>query len=417
MCFTSLKESFDNVRENLAQTFMHHRRVGIYLKRHTALIDRMVKSVADACCVPTSCALVAVGGYGRCEMFPFSDIDLLILLPDQPDETVDQAVEAFIAHVWNFGLTVGHSVRSHAEMIEEAQKDITVATAFLEARLVHGNKDLFEATYARFIENVDPRQFFVSKMLEMRQRHQRFADTPYALEPNIKESPGGLRDLQVFLWCAKAAGYGNSWKELSQSGLITEQESYHLAECQHFLDNLRVRLHLLRRRHEDRLIFDIQTSLAENAGFTRVQALRPSEALMKRYYLTAKNTVQLNAILMQAIADRLFEDKELKSPRIAIDRVFFSQGDRLDIVDEDAFVREPSDVLRTFYIYAKHRELKRLSTRLLRALWHARYRVEEEFRTNPVNKSMFLGIVKLHYGPYHSLKNMNTFYLKKLNSL
>lgn len=406
---TSLKESFDTVRETLAQTFMEHRRVGIYLKRHTALIDRMVKAVAQASQIPSSCALVAVGGYGRCEMFPYSDIDLLILLPDQPDEAVDRSIETFVGEVWNFGLTVGHSVRPRAEMIEEAKKDITISTAFLEARLIHGNEALFKTTYEQFLTNIDPRQFFVSKMLEMRQRHQRYADTPYALEPNIKESPGGLRDLQVFLWCAKVAGYGNGWRELARSGLITEQESYHLAECQHFLDNLRVRLHLLRRRHEDRLIFDVQTALAENAGFKRVADLRPSEALMKRYYINAKNTVQLNAILMQAIADRLFEDEELKNPCVAIDHVFYSQGNRLDIMDEDAFVREPSAVLRTFYIYAKHRELKRLSTRLLRALWHARYRVNKAFREDPVNKGFFLDIVKLHYGPYHSLKNMNTW--------
>ncbi len=398
---------FVTLRRELGEQFLKNGRVSAYLKCHTTIIDRYVAECAQKAGLTDACAVVAVGGYGRAEMFPFSDIDVLVLMPEGHDAATDLATEHFVTELWNLRLTVGSVVRTPREMREEAKGDISVATAFLEARFLFGNRALFDEVNSAFLKELDARAFFRSKMLEMRQRHLRSEDSPYTLEPNIKESPGGLRDLQVFLWCAKAAGWGANWRQLAAAGLITETESYHLGQCQHFLNALRIRLHLLANRHEDRLVFDVQTQLAVSAGYKDTAGLSASEELMKRYYLNAKNTVQLNAVLLQAISDKLFDRGEMKA--VAIDSVFTARGIYLDIVSEDAFYGDPRNILKAFYVYAQHRELRAMSTRLLRALWHSRYKIDAAFRNDPENKALFISILKLHYGPYHCLKNMNTW--------
>lgn len=401
-----LAQSFHSIREQLAETYFVHGHAAAYLKRHTAAVDRFVCQLARLAQLPEQTALVAVGGYGRGEMFPYSDIDILILLAEGHDERTDQAVSTFVTSLWTLGLNVGSVVRTPSEMLTAAKADITVATAFLEARFLDGDSELFESTYRAFAKTMDARTFFRSKMLEMHQRHQRHAETPYALEPNIKESPGGLRDLQVFLWCAHCAGFGRTWRELAQSGLITDTEAYHLNRCQQFLRDLRVRLHLVVGRHEDRLIFDIQAALAKSAGLKSVGALLPSEALMRRYYLNAKNISQLQAILLAAMSDKLFGE-QLSGKVVAIDEVFQASGDALDIVSQEAFAASHRNMIRAFYLYATHRELKRCSTRLLRALWHQRERIGSAFRNDRGNKELFLHTLQLRYGPYHFLKNLN----------
>ena len=404
-----IPEIFFTERETLADAFLHDGRVAAYLKHHTALLDRTLIAYAEIAGVPSTCAVIAVGGYGRGEMFPFSDIDVLVLLPENHTPATDASVERFVTELWNLHLTVGSVVRTPSEMLTAAQDDISVATAFLEARYLTGDKTLFETVYADFRKNLNAGLFYRRKLLEMQQRHQHYNDSAYALEPNLKESPGGLRDLQVFLWCTKAAGWGESWRELAKNGIITETESYHLKECLHFLMALRIRLHLTAKRHEDRLVFDVQRTLALSVGCQDTDGLQASEELMKRYYLNAKNVVQLNAILIQAVADRFFTDRLAKEPVKPIDGVFCARGLLLDITDEAAFFADPHAILRTFLIYAQHRELKALSTRLLRVLWHSRYTIDAAYRNYPVNKNLFLKIMQLAHGPYHCLKNMNTW--------
>lgn len=403
------REEYHAARAALASGFLSTSRVSHYLHRHSAAVDRFTIRCAQELGLPATCALVAVGGYGRGEMFPYSDLDLLVLLPDGHDRETDEKVGAFVTALWDAGITVGSVVRTHAEMIEEADKDVSVSTAFLEARFLWGAEDLFATTFQSFKKHLEPRTFFQQKMLEFRQRHQKFDDTPYALEPDIKECPGGIRDLQAILWCARVAGYGKTWKELSASGLITDTEAFHLGQCEHYLQDLRIRLHLCAKRHEDRLIFDIQSTVAQCVGVEPEGGLDASEVLMKRYYLNAKDIVQLSAILLEALADRLFAGDLPQPPAKPIDEDFQALGDALDITAPDVFARHPHAILRTFYLYATHRELKRLSTRLLRALWHGRYHINAAFRNDKANKELFLETIKLHYGPYHSLKNMNTW--------
>ncbi len=198
------------------------------LLRLSRLADACLKRLWQQAGLDAPFALLAVGGFGREELFPYSDIDVLILLPNDQcadeDDALKARIEGFISSCWDAGLDIGSSVRTVGECLSEAAKDVTVKTALLEARMITGSNVLFDEFHGHFFDALDPQAFFIAKTLEMQQRHSKFEDTPYALEPNCKESPGGLRDLQVILWVAKAAGFGGNWDELAQAGLATAFE-------------------------------------------------------------------------------------------------------------------------------------------------------------------------------------------------
>src|SRR5690606_2289586 len=191
-------------RAALAAAFAEDHDVGRYLRGHRQLIDTLLREAWEAAAMPRNCALVAVGGYGRGDQFRGSDVDVLVLLTAPPDAPTAQAVERFVGRLWDLGIELGHSVRTIAQCNEEAEKDITVRTALLEARRLCGDRTLFRAFQAAFAERMDARSFFRAKLLEQQQRHAKFHDSPYSLEPNIKEAPGGLRDLQTILWTSRA---------------------------------------------------------------------------------------------------------------------------------------------------------------------------------------------------------------------
>ena len=396
---------FKNQEKLLEQAFLSNARVNAYLAAHTAAADKAVRELARLCELPPSLALLALGGYGRRELFPHSDSDLMVLLPDEPDEALTARLEHFIMKLWELGLTVGHSIRTLPVALEESAKDITVQTALLEARYLWGDQILFEELQKAYWLQMDPAAFFRAKHLELSQRHHKYEDTPYALEPNVKESPGGLRDLQVLFWCAKAANFGDGAEGMVRLGHLTEEEAEQLREVDHELKRIRIHLHLLRKRHEDRLIFDIQTALAEVAGYINTEHQLASEALMRRYYLTAKSVSQLSKILRQMLEEKLFPEPNLDVTKI--DDTFISYGYTLDITDSKAFKRDPNAILRGFYILESTPSLKRLGSKYLRALWHARKLINAKYREDPKNKATFMEIIKMKHGVSHALLDLN----------
>ncbi len=231
------------------------------LKSLSQLIDDVLTGAADEVGLPAGLALLAVGGYGRRELFPYSDIDLLVLLERAPDSVLAGQLERFITYLWDIGLEVGQSVRTTAECMIEARKDITVETNLLEARLINGNPQLFRAFRQALREALKPHLFLEGKLLEQQQRHLRFHDIAYNLEPNLKENPGGLRDLQNILWISRALGLGVSWLALVKARLLSSQEAREIRRAEGLLCDLRIRLHCLARRREDRLLFDYQAAL------------------------------------------------------------------------------------------------------------------------------------------------------------
>jgi [protein-PII] uridylyltransferase len=363
---------------------------------------------------PAGACLIAVGGFGRGELFPHSDVDVLLLLPAGADPDTDTAlktsIESFIGHCWDTGLEIGSSVRSAADCVEEAAKDVTVQTSLLEARLIAGPKKQFAALQKQLNDLLDPNAFYVAKTLELRQRHNKFEDTPYSLEPNCKESPGGLRDLQVILWVARAAGLGKSWDELARNGLATAFEVRQIKANEALLSLIRARLHLISGRREDRLVFDLQTAVAESFGYSADAAdgsklpRRASEALMRRYYWAAKAVTQLNQILLLNIQERLSPNT---FPLRPINERFFDKSGLIEVVSDDLYVREPHAILETFLIYEVTLGIKGLSARTLRALYNARGVMNASFRRDPANREMFRRILQQPEGITHAMRLMN----------
>jgi [protein-PII] uridylyltransferase len=378
-----------------------------FLQRHRRFVDGILAELWRESALPAGSALVAVGGYGRGELFPHSDVDILVLLPGPPDEPGRRAVESFVGLLWDVSLEIGHSVRTVDECAVEAAKDITIQTTLLEARLLAGGRAAFAALEQAVRSGFDAQRFFKAKRLEQEQRHEKFQDTPYSLEPNLKESPGGLRDLQVILWVSRAAGLGRDWPALARRGLITTTEARQLKRHEDLLRHARIRLHLLAGRREDRILFDHQDALAREFGVGGSAAKRPSEVFMQRYYRTAKAVTQLNTILLQNLGAAIFPAHDAQ-PEIINER-FQVVRELLDARDPEVFEREPAAVLECFRLMQDHSELRGMTAPTLRALWRARRHVDASFRRDPANRARFLEFLQQPRGIVHELRRMNQY--------
>ena len=352
------------------------------------LIDDVLCEIWGELGLPASLALLAVGGYGRGELYPASDVDLLILLPGQPGRALTAQLEQLVCLLWDIGLETGHSVRTIDQCLEQAAGNITVQTSMIEARLLAGSAPLFGRFSSRIRAGLDAQGFFQTKRIEQEDRHQRFGETPYSLEANCKEGPGGLRDLQLILWITQAAGYGKCWKDLAQRGFITSGEQQLLEACEAFLRRLRTRLHLLAGRREDRLLFEYQTVLAEQLGFAATEARRSSELLMQQYYRTAKMVMQISTIVLQNIGAALLPSPD-EAPQ-PINERFQKTHEFLDVVHENVFGETPEAILETFLLLQQHPGVHGLTARAQRALWRARTLIDGDFRDNPVNRTRFV---------------------------
>ncbi len=432
-----LRQRFRDDKAALIQRLADHgsstRGIRQALTGLSRLTDQVLRELWQRAGFKATYSLIAVGGYGRGELFPYSDVDVLVLMPDgmkpEHDEPLKARLETFIGWCWDVGLEIGSSVRTIDECLAESAKDVTVQTSLLEARLLRGNRPLFTRLVTELAQAMDPKAFYVAKTLEMRQRHNKYENTPYSLEPNCKESPGGLRDLQMILWIAKAAGFGNSWDDLARKGLATELEARQIKANEALLNQIRARLHLEAKRREDRLVFDLQTAVAESFGYrahtppmevpsgdgpnhaptppTAKGVRRASEVLMKRYYWAAKAVRQLNKILLMNIEERLADDDVGVDRRRPLNERFYDKGGMLEVAHDDLYVQQPHAILETFLIYQTTLGIKGLSARTLRALYNARPVMNAAFRADPANRAMFLRILKEPEGLTHALRLMN----------
>lgn len=402
-----LREHVRTEQARLRSTYEATAQATAMLRGRSALIDDVLDEIWQHFALPDELSLAAVGGYGRGELYPASDIDLLLILPDELDGAHKETIANLIGALWDIGLEVGHSVRTIAECIEEARRDITVQTTLLEARLISGSSKTFADFNAAMRNTFKPQTFFKAKRLEQQDRHSRYDDTAFSLEPNAKESPGGLRDLHVLLWIARSSGLGQRWRELAAQGLCLLAEANQLERCERFLQHVRIRLHYLAKRREDRLLFDHQEAIALAFGIERNKAKRASELLMQRYYRNAKSIVQLNTLLLQNFEERLFPAHQ--SAPIFIDAHFQMQRDLLDIRDETVFQTHPQTILKSFLLLQQRSELKGMTARTLRALWRARGCIDAAFRRNPVHRALFLSMFQQKRGIVHEMRRMNHY--------
>ena len=372
------------------------------LSRH---VDAALVALWAQSRMPGEASMVAVGGYGRGELFPHSDVDVLLLLPGDPDEQARGAIERFISACWDTGLEIGSSVRTVPDCLAEASRDVTVQTALLEARLVTGARPLFSSMRSALAKAMDPVAFLRAKTLEMHQRHVKYEGTPYSLEPNCKESPGGLRDLQVVIWVARAAGLGHTWSELAAKGLITPFEARQLVKQEGALRLIRSRLHVVAGRREDRLVFDLQTAVAESFGYRASGGTRSSEVLMRHYYWAAKAVTQLNQILMLNIEERISGSEQ--APMRPINARFLDRAGMLEVAHDGLYSDNPHAILETFLVFQQTPGLTGFSARTLRGLYNARALMDSAFRHDSFNREMFMDILRQPQGLTRALRLMN----------
>jgi len=398
-----IRDSLRVARLALHQSYLQHGKAKRLLQSHANLVDKHLHDVWQMLAMPAALALVAVGGYGREELYPKSDIDLLILLPQQPDSALQEQLQNLIGVLWDIGLEVGHSIRTIGDCMAESS-DVTVQTNLLEARLITGNRPLFEEMRETLAQHLGKRAFFLAKQQEQIQRHTRFIDADYNLEPNLKESPGGLRDLQTVIWISRACGFGTTWPELARKDMITLPEARAIIRHESLLQTLRIRLHYLANRREDRLLFDYQTALAEEMGIEASDTRRASELLMQRYYQTKQAVLQLNSVLLQNMRARLFPESGVTS---SLNERFVIRDNLLEARSEDLFDLEPSAILESYLLMEKNPRLTGFSAPTLRALWRSRHKIDAIFRRDPHNRDLFMQILRAPEGLTHILRRMN----------
>jgi [protein-PII] uridylyltransferase len=354
-------------------------------------------------------ALLAVGGYGRGELHPASDIDLLILL--QGDDTpYREGIGGFLTFLWDIGLEVGHSVRSVAECVHEAGQDITVATNLQESRLLLGS----QALYQQQLDACGPAHiwpgpaYFKAKLAEQVARHQKYHDTAYNLEPNIKESPGGLRDIQMIGWVAKRHYGAESLAELVQHGFLTEDEYRTLHEGQAFLWRVRFGLHVLAGRREDRLLFDFQRSLAKQFGYRAQAGHLAVELFMKQYYRTVMELNRLNEMLLSLFQEEILYADDSAEP-MPINKRFQARHGFLEVVNERIFQRYPFALLEVFLVLEQHPELLGVRANTIRLIRQSRDLIDADYRADLRNRSLFMEIMRQTTGITHELRRMNRY--------
>ncbi len=392
------------------------RRIGQALKGLSQLTDRALKGLWPRSRQTRGAGVVGGGGDGRGELFPHSDVDVLVLLPNdcalETDAELREALEHFIGQCWDLGLELGSSVRTVNECVSEAATDITIQTALLEARRITGAQRLFQSLDRALQTQMNAQAFFTAKTLEMRQRHVKHQNTPYALEPNVKESPGGLRDLHTIRWVARAAGLGSDWGDFHTSGLLTDLEARRLRQNESMLSLIRWVLHALSQRREDRLVFDRQHQVAAHLGMSaqveeQRQARAASEAVMKQYYWAAKAVTQLSEILLLNLESRLegLDDQQVATERI--NERFNNRAGLLDIASDDVYFQHPRAILETFWVYQNTSGVKGFSARTLRALYNARPIMDAKFRNAPEHRALFMDILRAPQGITHAMRLMN----------
>ncbi len=354
--------------------------------------------------------LVAVGGYGRGELHPGSDVDVLVLIRPSTRERLAEAVEAFIAALWDLGLDVGHSVRTVPECEEAAGADVTIATNLMESRRIAGSADLFhEMREVTGHDRVWPsRTFFQVKLAEQQARHDKYHDTAYNLEPNIKASPGGLRDIQMVGWVAKRHFGADRLHDLVKEGFLTEAEYQALYAGQCFLWDVRFALHTLAGRREDRLLFDHQIALAGEFGYSDKDGALAVEQFMQRYFRTVMELSRLNEMLLQLFAEVILYAEENETP-VPINKRFQARKGFLEVAHRHVFRDYPFALLEVFLLLEQHPELKGVRAATIRLIRQHRTLIDERFRRDMRARTLFMEILRQPQGITHALRRMHRY--------
>ncbi|MEI7993765.1 MAG: [protein-PII] uridylyltransferase [Methylococcaceae bacterium] len=413
-CFQPFKEFVKQMELAIQHKFDPQMPVDHLLKEKSELIDEILISgwqhfltdQADSHC------LLAVGGYGRKELFPYSDIDVAIVLNTEIDPVVHERMASFATFLWDIGLKPGLSVRSIAETVTAAKGNQTIMTNIMENRLIAGSHDL----YKKLLDEVGPdkiwpsRQFFAAKMLEQAQRHEKYHDTAYNLEPNIKEGPGGLRDFQVIIWAFKRHYNSATLKELINIGFLTEFEYNQLFSAQQVLWRIRYALHVLNNRSEDRLLFEHQRELATQFGFFNEAEHynQDVELFMQFYFKTILDIQRFNEMLLQLFNERFVLGKSAGEPK-PLGEYFIVVNNYLEAKDEKVFERQPIMLLEIFLILEKNNDLKGVGATTIRLIRKSLHLIDDAFRQDKTANNLFVEIFRQPQGITTQLRRMSRY--------
>lgn len=404
-----IKPELKRIQEESHQYFRETLDAPTLVKHRSKLIDQILEllwqhhKISDI-----AVSLIAVGGYGRGELHPHSDIDLLILLKDEDSfESNKETLQAFVTLLWDLKLDVGHSVRTLDECVEEARKDLTIITNMMEARTLAGDRTLlYELQAATHSKNIWPAdEFFLAKWKELRDRHKKHNDTEYNLEPNVKNSPGALRDLQTINWvCLRYFEQGNL-EELWQQNFLTEFEYQFFLNSIDFLWQIRYALHMLSDKEEDRMLFDLQKDIAELLGFVDNDEMIAVEQLMMRFYRNQQLLVEISDQLLIHFEDTIL-NRHCADNVVHIDDDFYSCNRYLRIKDPTAFGDRPELLIKVFVVFAQHSDIQGFHADIIRALRDYRHLIDDEYRTNTQHNKLFVTLLKNNSRISTALKRM-----------
>jgi len=407
------RSAIEHARMVLDQRFLDQHDIHDLIHARSWFIDQLLSHAwLLQSCPAGDCniALVAVGGYGRGELHPHSDIDLLILLENEKSQHLHEYIAHFLTFLWDIGLEVGHSVRTLQQCADEARNDLTIMTNLLESRLVAGEKQLLESMR----ERIGPQymwpseQFFVGKHNEQRVRHNKYNDTEYNLEPNVKGSPGGLRDVQTIMWIARRRFGMRTLSSLEAPGFLTEGEYRLLANARAFLWQVRYALHMLSGRNEDRLLLDYQHKIAHLFGYEDDDNKPAIEHFMQRYYRVVMGISQLSDLINQYFEETILRTDTVDLP-IPINERFRIRGGYIETCNPYVFSDTPAAILEIFVLLAQHPEIKGVRSQTIRLLRDHRHLIDEEFRHDIRNINLFLDLFRCTEGVHMNLRRMNRY--------
>ena len=358
----------------------------------------------------TPVSLVAVGGYGRGELHPYSDIDLLVILDESVSSEPPQALSDFLTQLWDIGLEIGHSVRTIHECRQQAEQDITIATNLLETRLLCGEETLFNDLQQLTVNNKtwDTKRFYQDKKQEQILRHAKYNDTANNLEPNIKESPGGLRDIQVISWVSQQHFGVQDLLGLKDKGFLENSEYENLDKAQRFLWRVRFALHSRAGRKEERLMIDHQRELAITLGYTETDNRRAVEHFMRDYYRCASLVGQMNELLLQVLEENIILADEVRH-LTPINRRFQIHNGYLETLNPGIFAFQPLALLELFLILEQHPEIKGVRANTIRQLHAHIHLIDDRFRADIKSRTLFMEIIRQPAGITHEFRRMNKF--------
>ena len=409
--FSSIKNALKQSNEALYQAYLHGEIITDLLTARSDLIDYLLNYYwknyqLDA---EKFATLLAVGGYGRREMHPASDIDLLILLADEPSDECKQRLSDFITILWDIGLDIGHSVRTLDECLDEAKADLTVITNLIESRFLAGNNELFQQLQNCISADKiwSSQEFLQAKLEEQVSRYQKYGKTAYRVEPNLKEGPGGLRDIQVIVWIIQRHYGVFSFEEIKNHDFLSEDEYNELVDSRDFLWEIRFVLHHLSQRKEDRLLFQHQRQLAKIFGFVDDSANKAVEEFMMLYYRTVTNLDRLNTLLLNLLKEKILIPQHTQ--RCIINEWYEEKNGLIAIRDKDLFEKQPHTLLEIFHILQITPEATGITPNTVRSIRQNLHRIDDDFRENDDCKRIFIEIMRQQQGVTLAIKHMNQY--------